>query len=155
MKKTQRRHLGIIGLLGGLLALPFGIFAQEEVPLASWTGTETSGIYTLDSDITLTGTVVLTGNLTINAGGDAHTIKKGDFNGYMFRIPNGKSLTITGTSTEQITIDGGVVWSTPNDATSELVYREKNGAAFRIIGELFLEQVIVQNFPQHIREPSL
>ena len=67
---------------------------------------------TINSDETLTvnGLITIQGTVTISGGG---TIKRGsDYENYMIVVPEGSSLTL-----ENITVDGGAVWSGKSDAT--------------------------------------
>ena len=125
--------------------------AQEEVPRASWDATKTQGTYTLDADHVLAQPVILTGDLTINAGNGPHTIHRrfndamtSGFSG-MFITLNHK-LTINGTHEKKITIDGGAVYNTPGDARTGF----KSGYKGRCImvetgGSLVLNHVNIQN----------
>ena len=66
---------------------------------------QTSGEYKVTSSKTLTGTINLSGNLTLHGTGDVK-INKGEFTGSMFKS-EGHKLTLIGSSTEdRFTLDG-------------------------------------------------
>ena len=138
-----------------LMGWALNVMSQEGTPLASWNG-QTSGEFTLDSDVTITDTVKLTGDLTINAGNAAHKIIK-HYDGAMFYVGD-YTLTITGTENAKITLDAGAVFEPEYDArrvdslvTSYLVCGANiiTPQAGRIIdcgeGNLYVEHAIFQN----------
>ena len=76
--------------------------ALEE--LTEW-AYQTSGEYKVTSNKTLTGTIVLSGNLTLHGTGDVE-INKGQFSGSMFKS-EGPTLTFIGSHpTDRFTLDG-------------------------------------------------
>ena len=127
----------ILVLLGWI-----GAYAQ------SWDPTHTQGTFTLDNDVTVNHEITLTDDLTINVG-SGHRIKKGNFRGALFTIPNGYTLTIKGAEGDTITIDGGIIYNTPNDARTQPVTSDEathHGYAIHAKGNLVLEYVTIQNF---------
>ena len=115
---------------------------------ASWTGTQTSGTYTLDGNVHMTSGITLTGNLTINIGSSGHTIFKEDFDGPLFRVPVGYTLKIIGESGKVIQLNGQMTYNTANDARSGVptncqVYK---GCGIFAEGSVVLEYVVIRNF---------
>ncbi len=85
---------------------------EEPTTLTSIGGELSSGTYTVSDTLTLTQQVTISGDVTISGNG---TIKRGDnLTTYMIVVPEGSSLTLN-----DITIDGGAVWSEDNDTTLE------------------------------------
>ena len=87
-----------------------GIVISEDT---TWdTATTLTENLTVNSGVTLTigAQVTISGNVTVSGGG---TIKRGErFADYMIVVPKGSTLTL-----ENITVDGGAVWSDDSDAT--------------------------------------
>ena len=86
-----------------------GIVISENM---TWdTATKLTKNLTVNSGVTLTigAQVTISGNVTVSGGG---TIKRGErFADYMIVVPEGSTLTL-----ENITVDGGAVWSGNDDA---------------------------------------
>ena len=113
----KRRFFAMLLSLAMLFTLaPTAFAAESENVIISNTTWESET--TLDHDLTINsgatltvkGLITIQGTVTISGGG---TIKRGEgFEDYMIVVPEGSSLTL-----ENITVDGGAVWSGGNDAT--------------------------------------
>lgn len=113
----KRRFFAMLLSLAMLFTLAPTAFAAESENASSRNTTWESAT-TLDHDLTINsgdtltvkGLITIQGTVTISGGG---TIKRGEgFADYMIVVPEGSSLTL-----ENITVDGGAVWSGGNDAT--------------------------------------
>ena len=155
-------------LAGKLLLVLQSLFIYtimlEAQSYPSYSG-QTSGTYILNSDITLNSTVTLNGNLTIYVGSGSvqnnnspykekgFHIKRGNFNGDMFYVRgtaanNIYTLTIIGSDTDTVYIDGGAVFNTPGDArdgitNSTTCFGECLEA--NQWGSIYLTKVVVEN----------
>ena len=116
-------------------------WASDEIP--------SSGTYTLNSNITLTHKLTLTGNLTINTNGN-YTISKGTtFNDDMIYAGD-YNLTINGTSTQKITFDAGGGWNgdasnLSNDPSTITNHKGKGSIIKFRNGALNMTWVVMQN----------
>ena len=154
MKKRSRYLILLITFTALLWGRSNAMLAQQY-----WDATKTSGTYTLNNDHYLANPVSLTGNLTITSNGSrdytiirtAHQPVGSYENAFsaMF-ITNGYTLTIKGTSSHRVILDGGAVFNTAGDARTGW----KSGYQGRIIcvgnnggdtGALVLEYVTLQN----------
>ena len=113
----KRRFFAMLLSLAMLFTLaPTAFAADGENVISSDTTWESAT--TLDHDLTINsgktltvnGLITIQGTVKISGGG---TIKRGsDYENYMIVVPEGSSLTL-----ENITVDGGAVWSGDSDAT--------------------------------------
>ena len=113
----KRRFFAMLLSLAMLFTLAPTAFAAESENASSRNTTWESAT-TLDHDLTINsgktltvkGLITIQGTVTISGGG---TIKRGEgFEDYMIVVPKGSTLTL-----ENITVDGGAVWSGDSDAT--------------------------------------
>ena len=112
--KMQKQHLLMLLVFAVFLMTwgTGGAMAQEKAPLAEWAG-ERHGDFTLSSDIDLTGTIYLDGDLTITAPSGKHpTIKRasGKTFGVFFKT-EGHKLKIIGHAGDTVFIDGGMTYT--------------------------------------------
>ena len=145
-------------LLATLLGtMPLALAQTRE----DWSGTVSGR--TLDGNtiynVTIKGDVYLTGPIKMNTGTTLNITTTGNYtisrassftsnNGWFFQS-NGDdarpNLRITG-GDYTITLDGGAVYNTPNDANSGLTNSPYQGRAIWCNGGLTLDKVTVQNF---------
>uniref|UniRef100_UPI00402920DF hypothetical protein n=1 Tax=Faecalibacterium prausnitzii TaxID=853 RepID=UPI00402920DF len=113
----KRRFFAMLLSLAMLFTLAPTAFAADSEN-ASGSNTTWESATTLDHDLTINsgetltvkGLITIQGTVTISGGG---TIKRGEgFADYMIVVPEGSTLTL-----ENITVDGGAVWSGDSDAT--------------------------------------
>ena len=151
--KTIRKlkFLLVLALMGVMPILQ----AQTRV---SWSGNVNGQTISSNTEVILTGDVYLKGSikvaqwktLTIRTNGN-YTIHRSGFNGWMFcetanNVDNRCNIDIDG-GDYTITIDGGAVYNTPNDATSGFTTTPSNsGRAIWCNGHLTMNNVTVQNF---------
>lgn len=89
-----------------ILSFVAAIFSSDYLMAESWTG-QTKGTFTLDSDVSITAPVKLTGDLTISVGSASHTIRATKDMACIFWVYQGQTLTIKGEDGKRIIIDGG------------------------------------------------
>ena len=155
--KTKKRHLIILlTLLATMLGTMPLALAQTRV---NWSGNVNGQNINSDTQVTLTGDVYLKGSikvkeyktLTIRTTGN-YTIYRSGFSGWMFceqadQVENRCFIDMDG-GDYTITIDGGAVYNTPNDATSGFLNGAPSyyGRAIWCNGHLTMNNVTVQNF---------
>jgi hypothetical protein len=151
--KTKKRHLIILLTLLGTMPLALAQTRED------WSGTVNGRTLTANTvyNVRITGDVYLTGPINMNTGttlkitttGDYTIRRASNFSGEWFFKSNGDdarpNLQMDG-GAYSITLDGGAVYSTPNDATSGLTNSPKTGRAIWCNGGLTLNNVVVQNF---------